>query len=335
LQVQVLPDAPLVIKYLHLKQVHFCLDHLNSSRQTGTMKKTKTGKCRLQMVESDPGIYLDSVSGTYHWRPVVNGKRTSKSFKTTQIGVARLLYAEIKDNQRRVDQGLTPAEKVKARLLVTEALSDYEKSGFASRRGGEMVKPGESQLLTEKLAVVNLNEHFIGAYCDELKFPKIDKYKEWRVAKAKKISHVAKDRQGLRQVDLDLNALSKALDCAVRNEKLDENRMDRTRFYIKGKARKTKVVCPDTPELFWKAGELLFDDRLIKGHRDPTSIILGWQWMWEGINGMRTWETINPPAERPIFGGSWFYRQEGHRDCGQLKPGRWRGDLAGFLWHDS
>jgi hypothetical protein len=121
------------------------------------MKKRKKGLSRLQMVATDPGIYIDTVSKTYHWRPVVNGKRTSKAFGTTQISKARLLYAEILDKQSRGGNKLAPKEEALARLLITEALSDYEKSGFSSIRHGIVVKPGDKHIVTEKSAVVSLN----------------------------------------------------------------------------------------------------------------------------------------------------------------------------------
>jgi hypothetical protein len=111
------------------------------------------------------------------------------------------------------------------------------------------------------------------------------------VQQAKKVSHVGKEEQGTRAVDLDLNTLSKALDWAVvKTLKLSVNpiKFGRTHFYNKKKSRKTKEVCPDSPELFWKVAELLFEEPDI----GPSSVVIGWQWMWEGINGMRTKETI-------------------------------------------
>lgn len=283
------------------------------------------------MVATDPGIYIDTVSKTYHWRPVVNGKRTSKAFGTTQIGQARLLYAEILDKQRRVDQGLVPKQEEKTRLLITEALLDYEKSGYSSFIRDAFKKPGDKHIVTEKLSVVHLKEGFAKTYADELDRAKLVEYKTWRVKDCKKISHVEEDQQGARAVDLDINTLSKSLEWAVHGTKklmVNPIKPCPVRFYDKGRARHAKDACPGSSEEFWKVGECLFE----KPKSGPSGEVLGWVWMFLGTTGMRTEEGVELKRDASGIAESGFI-QKAQRLIYSV-PGKKKGKTKAYYLRD-
>jgi integrase len=268
---------------------------------------------QLKKVEGEDYLYRHPVSKMYYLRT----KTSWESLGTTQIKAARKDRDEWVHKQARRNLGLAPEQEDLPRLLITEAVHDYVLSGFSSVHHNTIRKPGDKHIVTEELAVEKLNEYFEKAYTVELRAAKLDAYHTWRC------ENVKKGANGHRSTDLDLNTLSKSLDWAVRGEKLMANPIQkRTRYYNKNEARHAKDVGPSSTEEFHKVGAVLFSKQ--------RSMVMGWQWMIDGVLGMRTRETVElrrdaKSASEPGFRmGRTMYSIPGKKD----------GSTRGFYLND-
>jgi hypothetical protein len=232
---------------------------------------------RLTKVPNERLLYINP-KGVYYLRKRNEHEDTDVSLKTTKIRVAIQLRDTYSVDRLQSQLGGKQAPKAK-RYMISAALDDYHTAKHPTMRRNKMKYPGVKHMRTEEDALPMLKKFFRKRFVDELTQDLLDEYCKWRPTQS------LRDTDCLRTVDLELNTLSNALNWAKRKGKIQENPIaSHTRYYDPRKSRKTKEVSPKTTIEFHGAGSHMFDD--------PRSESIGWQWMFEGMSGMRADESL-------------------------------------------
>jgi integrase len=226
------------------------------------------------------GIYKSSFSGVYFHRPTVNGKRTWKSLETSNLTHAK---AKLK----------TPAPaKINPDITAGEVIRRYQADDYPD--GNRETRPERMHHLEESNCKVVL------PWWDGIKLPDIslatcDRYCDWRVAEIQKVKPKCK---GLRAVDLDLNTVSNAFIWAVRVELCRYNPLSERHIYCVSKhVKHCRDFMPHSADELHDAGSLLFEN--------IRSFVLGFQYIFEGMSGLRTCEVLRLRTDAAPYEPGW------------------------------
>ncbi|MGA2660236.1 MAG: hypothetical protein ABSH34_22285 [Verrucomicrobiota bacterium] len=235
---------------------------------------------RLTKVEREKHLYKDE-SGTYYLRIQEDGQDTNLSLKTkkiTQAVKARDARMAAKA-AARLGIAAEPREVAKAAsVTVRKVITTYQEAGYPGKGG--VVRADGKHRAAEEGYCKTLLAYFDGdAPAADLVQDDLDQYHSWRIA------HVTRG-DGHRTTDLELNTLNNAMRWAARKRLLKANPIASRERYRRSKdVQHCQDFAPSDIEEFHEVAGLLMSSR-----RSET---LGWQYLFEGMTGLRTEEILN------------------------------------------
>ena len=190
--------------------------------------------------------------------------------------------------------GLTVRRDRKA-VTVCQVLQRYAHDGYPDRRGSARA-PGR-HLDCETKAVETLLKYFTRETVQKLSQNTLDHYHDWRVKSVTK-------GDGHRTTDLELNALTNALNWSVRKELIQVNPISsRMHYHSSTDARHCKDVAPTSTDELHEIAAPLFQSR----RRES----LGWQALFEASTGLRTSEALALKLDAPANEPGWITEDGG------------------------
>ena len=171
---------------------------------------------------------------------------------------------------------LDPDEPAR-QVTVSEVVRRYEMDGYPDRKGNPRADTPHRR--SEKDACALLLRFFKDdRLVDGLNQNVLDHYHDWRR------KGVARG-DGHRTTDLELNALSNALNWAIRKELIKVNPIaNRVRYHSSTNARHCKSMAASSADELHEIAGHMFEER--------RSEVLGWQLLFEGLTGLRTNEAL-------------------------------------------
>ncbi len=236
------------------------------------------------------GVYRHAGSGWMHEHPTINGKRTWRSLGTKNL---KLAVVEFRRRRSMEDKGESPyavAEPPPRAITVGECLDRYEEDGYPDRK--RKARP----VSTHKAEATNvqvLRAFWSEIPIDDITVATCDKYHDRRVSEVSRGS-------GDRTVDLELNTLRNALLWAARCEIIRHvPPMDLWPRY-----------CDDSTvrhcrEFMVHSADELHD---VASHffRHGKSAVLGFQFTFEGLTGLRSIEVLKLSVDATPFTEGWI-----------------------------
>ena len=212
-------------------------------------------------------------------RPIIRGKETFKALGTKRLKLAKEEFA------RRITlraQGTEPTEKASKATTAGAVIRLYIDADYPDK----MLNP-RPELMKGMEAK---NSQMLLGFWDPVPVEactckRFDEYKDWRVKK------LERSTAGTRMIDLELNTLTNAFRLAKRRELVLFNPMiDHQKFHDpKNVAHCREYMPQDSTELHERAS-ILF--------RHPRSAVLGFQYLFEAMTGLRTEEVLYLGTEK-------------------------------------
>ncbi len=245
----------------------------------------------------EDGIYKRSDSAKLYERPMINGVRTSRSLKTSKLSEARKILAARRSNHALSGEGLAKSPYAKEDLkTVGEVIERYRADGFLDHQ--RQSRPADTRKM-ESDNCESLLPFWGKLSIEDVTLGKCDQYCDWR---RKQI--VRKGSTGFRTVDLDLNTLNNAMIWAWRCEIIKFNPLSarRPKYCTDRNVKHCRdFKAKDANELhavarwLFKKPEVATVPRKHGGHRggmDSRTEVVGWQYLFEALTGVRTSEAI-------------------------------------------
>lgn len=235
---------------------------------------------RLTKVEGEKFLYRDA-SGTYYLRVQEDGRDTHLSLRTrkiTQAVKARDARMGAK-SAARLGIAVDPGEAAKtASVTVRKVITTYQDAGYPGKKG--IARADGKHRSAEEGYCKTLLSYFNGdKSAAELVQDDLDQYHSWRIERVTK-------GDGHRTTDLELNTLNNAMRWAVRKRMLKTNPIaSRERYHSSKDVTHCREYAPSDVEEFHKIAGVLMSSR-----RSET---LGWQYLFEGLTGLRTEEILS------------------------------------------
>jgi len=281
------------------------------------------------------GLYRHNPTSSWYERPWVDGKRTWRKLQALTPKQAREEIALKRADQARSRLGLA-INPYAGGQTIAAILDAYERAGFPDkhRQGRSEKARAEEQRRTGSLRRI-IGEEPIAS----LSAPVCDRYADFRRAELKAIG-----RDGSRAVDLEIQALSNALNYAQRTGMAIANpiRHGRPRYHRASRARHARDCSPAS------GNELHLLARTLA--EDPRGEVLAWQLLFSALTGCRTSEILRlrtdaAPRKPGFIEGDWLWIErskngvnpfvvihpdlraciEGHRKWLAALPEKWRG----------
>lgn len=216
-------------------------------------------------------------------RPTIRGRSTYKALATTSVKLAR---EELARRRALRQTGAEPTDKRREEAAKDEQLQtagDVIRFYLAAGCPDRKAKQRQRQL--GKDAEVAACDMLLGFWDDvpieSITLATCDDYRDWRVKKI----NPARKVDGMRTVDLDLTTLSNAFRFGVRKAKVKYNPVaERDRYRDSNQVKHCREFMPkDADELHEVAGKLF---------RNPSTVVLGFQFLAEAYTGLRTSEIL-------------------------------------------
>ena len=231
---------------------------------------------RIQKVAGYAGLYQDTESGTYLRRVQASGRNTYQSLGTSKKPQAIKTLDDLRLAKVAADHGMAIQQPIGKAVNVAAVIDRYTSDEYPDKKGNAR-KVGPHRRGEEDYCQT-LKKWFSDKLVPDLSQNLLDEYHTWRVENVTK-------GDGHRTTDLELNTLSNALNWAVRKQLIKTNPISsRIRFHSPSEARHCKELAPaDIDELHAIAGVLF---------RDRRSEVLGWQYLFEAMTGLRNEEAL-------------------------------------------
>jgi len=226
------------------------------------------------------GIYKYA-SGVYFERPTLNGCRTWRSLKTSNLKLAR-------EELYRRRSGVVVTDE-KSTTTVGEIIRNYQKDDYPDQQ--RQLRPARMHELEERNCAVLL-PYWDKISVDGVTLAECDRYHDWRVENIKRGA-------GHRAVDLDLNTLSNAFLWACRCELVTVNPLaSRPRYCSEKFVHHCREYMPVDADELHRLAQLFFVN--------TRSEVLGWQALVEGQTGLRTCEALLLRSDAAPYTPGWI-----------------------------
>ena len=212
-------------------------------------------------------------------RPIIRGKETFKALGTKSLKLAKEEFA------RRITlraQGTEPTDKASKATTAGAVIRLYIDADYPDK----MLNP--RPVLMKGMEAKNC-QMLLGFWddvqIDQCTSGRCDKYRDWRV------QNKTRSTAGTRMIDLELNTLTNAFRLAKRRDVVLFNPMtDHPKFHDPKKVVHCRSYMPaDADQLHERAGHLF---------QHPRSMVLGFQYLYEAVTGLRTEEVLKLGAEK-------------------------------------
>lgn len=245
-----------------------------------SINKQKQRIRRLKKVSGERCLYQDSRSGVYYIRIQKDGFDTYKSLETTQKRKA-LEGLDARRNAKiaaKFGLAIDPDEAAQQCQTVVEVIKYWEQNNYPDRHGNART---EGLYLSAQVEYCDTLLTFFkqhGTLVSALGPKMLNQYHAWRVGNVTR-------GQGHRTTDLELTALSAALDYAVEQEQIASNPIkQRKRFHNSKNVNHCRKYRPEDVDELHSVAAILFESR----HKES----LGWQALCEAMTGLRTNEAL-------------------------------------------
>ena len=210
-----------------------------------------------------PGVYQNSETKRFTYRPWVAGRRTERTLQATTLREA------LREYHKRVKEPHTGK-------TVEDICKLYIAAGAPNRAG---MGRGKSFIEIQKRKIEPVIRHIGDTPAEELRASHCLTYRDRR------LKTIRAGFSGLRTVDMELGVLSNAYHYAVLQGLLEMNWIaNRPKFHNEADTVHCCDLCPRSgDELHLLSGALM---------QDPRSKPLGWQMLFEATSGCRTGEAL-------------------------------------------
>ena len=231
---------------------------------------------RMVKVHGVRGLYRDQNSQVYFHRVQSAGRNTYQSLGTSRRDQAIKNMEAKRLAAFAAEQGLEVEKPRRKPITVAMVIEKYRQGGYLDRN--ETPRPEGLHRFAEATSCDTLLTFFKETPVSDLKPKLLREYHAWR------IQNVTRG-EGHRTTDLELNTLSNALHWAVSEELLDDNPILRRKRFRRGKEIvHCREKSPEDIEELHTIATLLF--------KDPRSEVLGWQFLFESLTGLRNAEAL-------------------------------------------
>jgi hypothetical protein len=216
-------------------------------------------------------------------RPVIGGKETYKGLGQTSLKFAK---EELAKRVTARSQGFEPTAKVTSATTVGTVIRLYIAEGYPDK----MLNTRPSDMRESEAK----NCETLLGFWDPVPIAdctsgRCDEYRDWR------IEHKTRAQPGTRAIDLELNTLTNAFRLAKRRDTVLFNPMlDAPKYHDPRNVRHCRDFMPADADELHKLVRPLF--------QHPRSVVLGFQYLYECMTGLRTTEilklgTVDPKTE--------------------------------------
>jgi hypothetical protein len=216
-------------------------------------------------------------------RPIITGKPTTKSLNTVKIKLAK---EELARRTTLRAQGIEPTEKAPDETTTATTTGDVIRLYVEADYPDKMLNP--RPVLMKGMEAKNC-QMLLGFWddvqIDQCTSGRCDEYRDWRV------ENKTRSTAGTRMIDLELNTLTNAFRLAKRRDVVLFNPMtDHPKFHDPKKVVHCRSYMPsDADQLHERAGHLF---------QHPRSVVLGFQYLYEAMTGLRTEEVLRLGTEK-------------------------------------
>jgi len=261
-------------------------EEVSNPQQKDSEKKSKRHICVAT------GIYRHVREGTYHERPIIDGKRTWRSlgvnFAPQRNGVAatreyhrrRTMEDEGKNPYAQPTESKAP-KKIEQATTVGEIIRRYQKDGYLDR---DLLKRPASTEAEEARHCATLLEFWDDVLVEDVRDKICDDYRDERVKNVRQ-------GEGLRTVDRELNTLNNAFRYCKRRDFIRFNPItDRPKYQPSSRVHHCREFCPLDADELHESAAVLFEHR--------NTVVLGFQLLAEAYSGLRTSEVLRWGVEK-------------------------------------
>lgn len=238
------------------------------------------------------GIYRHSRTGHLFERLRVDDKDTCIKLPATTLAEARRIRAERLVKYAQAKEGIggavNPYSARHTALTVGECIDEYRNAGCPDQRRAQR----EGKALACELSRLKILEQWWASVCPtEIRHKLCDDYADWR----KRQKFAGKRTKG-RAIDLELNTLNCCLSWAERRELLAKNPLgkDRPNYGPKEEDVRHCSMCRPT-----SGDELHALAEWLLARESQRSEVLGWQYLFEAMTGVRTSEALRMRWDAP------------------------------------